>query len=191
MHVSLDGFVATPNGEMDWVTMNDDEVGKYLIADLLTNADTMLLGRVLYQGFESYWPATAKNPSTPKNLVDFANWVDNSPKIVFSTTLKKVEWKNSELIQIKSDEDISEEVKKLKQKPGKDMVIFGGARMAATLVVLGLIDEYRLKLEQVILGSGKPLFKEINERVKLKLVKSKDFDSGVVGLYYESLKKHN
>ena len=132
-----------------------------------------------------------KTLNHPKNLVEFANWIEDSTKVVFSTTLKRVEWKNSELIRIKSDKDISEEVKQLKQQPGKDMVIFGDARMAATLVELGLIDEYRLKLEPVILGNGKPLFKEINERVKLKLVKSKGFNSGVVGLYYEPLKKHN
>ncbi len=70
MHMSLDGFVGRPNGEMDWVTMNDDEIGKYLIGDLLETVDTMLLGRVLYQGFESYWPAAAKNPSTPKDLAE-------------------------------------------------------------------------------------------------------------------------
>jgi len=191
MHISLDGFVGGPNGEMNWITMNDDAMGKYLITDLLTTVDTMLLGRELYQGFENYWPSAAKNPSTPKDLVDFANWIENSPKIVFTKTLEKVGWKNSKLIHIKDNDDISEEVRKLKQQPGKDMVIFGGASMASTLVKLGLIDEYRLKLEPVILGSGKPLFKDIGVRINLKLIKSKTFDSGVVGLYYQPVKKEN
>jgi dihydrofolate reductase len=181
MHMSLDGFVAGPNNELDWTTRNDDEVGKYLISDLLTTVDTTLLGRELYKGFESYWPAAAANPETPKELAEFARWVDNSPKIVFSSTLKKAEWKNSRII----NGDITKEVAKLKQEPGKDIVVFGGARMSSTLASHDLIDEYRLKLEPVIIGKGKPLFKDIKEKIKLKLVKSKIFNSGVAGLYYQ------
>lgn len=189
MDVSLDGFIARPNGELDWATRDDEIMGKYLISDLLSTVDTMLLGRVLYQGFASYWPAAATNPSTPKDLIDFAHWIVNSPKIVFSKTLEKVEWKNSSLVKVKDNHHIAEEVAKLKQQPGGDMVIFGGARLAQTFTELGLIDEYRLKLEPVVLGSGKPLFKDIKARINLKLLKAKTSNSGVVGLYYQPIEK--
>jgi dihydrofolate reductase len=184
MAVSLDGFVCGPNGELDWEN-RDEEVSRYLIPDLLSTVDTMLLGRVLYQGFEQAWPAMAKDPSSPSDLVDFAHWIEDSPKFVFSKTLETVEWKNSRLVAVKDDKDIIQEVKKLKQQPGGDMVLFGGARIAQTFVRLGLIDEYRLKLQPTVLGSGKPLFKDIQDRMPLKLMTSKTFDSGVIGLYYQ------
>src|SRR5260221_7555684 len=98
MHISLDGFIAGTNNELDWATMNDGEMGKYLISDLLSTVDTVLIGRNLYKGFESYWPAAADNPDTPKELAEFARWLDNSPKIVYSKTLKKADWKNSTII---------------------------------------------------------------------------------------------
>jgi dihydrofolate reductase len=145
----------------------------------------MLLGRVLYQGFEQAWPAMAKDPSSPKDLVDFAHWIEDSPKIVFSKTLETVGWKNSRLVSVQDDDDIIQEVKKLKQQSGGDMVLFGGARIAQTFVKLDLIDEYRLKLQPIVLGNGKPLFKDRKDRMNLKLLQSKTFDSGVVGLYYQ------
>jgi dihydrofolate reductase len=183
MFMSLDGFVCGPNDELDW-EIQDEEVGRYLIPDLLSTVDTMLLGRVLYQGFEQAWPAMAKDPSSPSDLVDFAHWVEDSPKIVFSNTLKKAAWKNSMIVPVKDDDDVAKEVAKLKQQPGGDMVLFGGARFAQTLVKTGLIDEYRLKLQPIVLGSGKALFKDSKDRLNLKLMKSKTFTCGVVGLYY-------
>lgn len=185
MHMSLDGFIAGPNGELDWATKTDDVMGKYLITDLLNTTDTILVGRVLYQGFEQAWPAMASNPNSPKDLVDFAHWMEDTPKIVFSNTLEKVEWKNSKLIHVKDDNDITKEIIRLKQEPGRDMVLFGGAKFAQTLVRLELVDEYRFKLEPVVLGSGKSLFQDVKDKMKLKLVKSKVFDP-VVTLYYKS-----
>src|SRR5438876_1691901 len=102
MVISLDGFVGGLNGELDWEN-RDPEVSRYLIPDLLSTVDTMLLGRVLFQGFEEAWPAMASNTSSPKELVDFAHWVEDSPKIVFSKTLDKVGWKNSRLVSAKSN----------------------------------------------------------------------------------------
>ncbi len=166
--MSLDGYISGPSGELDWATMNDDEMGKTLIDDLLETTDTMLLGRVLYQGFQDAWPNTAKDPGSPKELIEFAHWIEDSPKIVFSKTLKNVEWKNSKLISVKNDNDIVKEVAKLRKSSGGDIVLFGGTRMAQTFAELGLIDEYRFKLEPVALGSGKPLFKN---RVHLRLVR--------------------
>ena len=185
MHVSLDGFVCGPNGEQDWMTMNDDEMGHYLISDLQTTVDTMLTGRVLYQGFASFWPTVVNNPSAPKEMVEFAQWMDNTPKVVFSKTLSAVEWKNS----ILAKEDPTTEIAKLKNQPGGNIVVFGGATMVQSLSKSGLIDEYRIKLEPVVLGNGKPLFKDLSDRINLRLIRAKSFDSGVVGLYYEVIRK--
>src|SRR5262249_11550670 len=138
-------------------------------------------GRKTYQGFENYWPAVPKDPSSPKELVEFAHWMENAPKIVFSKTLDKVEWTNSTLAK----GDIAEEVAKLKQQPGNDMVIFGGAGIVSSFVEQGLIDEYRLKVHPVVLGSGLPLWQSVKERRNLKLTQAKAFDTGVVALYYQ------
>lgn len=181
MHVSLDGFVCGPNGEQDWMTMNDGEMGESLVSELLTTVDTMLVGRVLYQGFASFWPSAATNPESPKELAEFANWMQNTQKIVFSKTLTTVKWANSRL----AESNPADEVARLRQQPGGDMVIFGGAGTVSAFTELNLIDEYRIKLEPIVLGAGKPLFKTINDRIKLRLLKAKSFNSGVVGLHYE------
>jgi dihydrofolate reductase len=175
MVYSLDGFVGGTKGELDWEN-RDEEVSRQLVPEFLSTVDTMLLGRVLYQGFQQAWPAMAKNPASPKELVDFARWIEDTPKVV---------WKNSRLVSVKSDDDIAKEVTNLKRQSGGDMVVFGGARFAQTLSRLGLVDEYRLKLQPVALGTGQPLFKS---RVNLKLVKSQAFKSGVVALYYQPAK---
>ncbi|MBX4212516.1 dihydrofolate reductase family protein [Candidatus Pacearchaeota archaeon] len=188
MVMSLDGYVCGPNGELDW-EIRDEEIGRYLIKDFLTTVDSMIMGRVLFEGFHQAWPAMAKDPKSPPDLVEFAHWVENSPKIVFSRSTKTLGWKNSRLITAKDDAEVIREIRKLKSEHGKDMIIFGGARMSQTLVRLGLIDEYRLKVQPIVLGSGQPLFKDIKDRRYLKLIKSKIFDSGVVALYYQPIKK--
>jgi dihydrofolate reductase len=184
MHVSLDGFVCGPHDEMDWTTMNDDQIGKFLIPDLQKTVDTMLVGRVLYQGFEQYWPSVPENPKSPAELIEFAHWMADTPKVVFSNTLEEVNWKNSSLAKA----DPTATVQQLKKQPGGDMVIFGGAMLAAHFVKNNLVDEYRIKLEPVALGKGKSLYKDIADRINLKLINSKAFDSGVTGLYYEVIK---
>ena len=184
MVMSLDGFVGGPDGQLDWEN-RDPEVSRYMVPELLSTADTLLLGRVLYQGFSQAWPAMASNPASPKELVDFAHWIEDTPKIVFSTNMKDPGWKNSKAVNVQNDEDMIKEITKLKQQTGKDMVVFGGARFAQTLSRLNLVDEYRFKVQQVGLGNGLPLFKS---RVNLKLIKSKEFKSGVVALYYQPVK---
>jgi dihydrofolate reductase len=184
MHVSLDGFVCGPQDELDWATMDDDKMGQFMGEDLLKTVDTMLVGRKLFQGFEQYWPSVPENPKSPQELVDFAHWMADTPKVVFTHTLKEVKWKNSRIAQ----SDPSATVHQLKKEAGGDMVIFGGAELAAHFTKNNLIDEFRIKLEPIVLGKGKPLFKDIQQRVRLKLVKSKVFESGVAGLYYEVIK---
>jgi dihydrofolate reductase len=184
MHVSLDGFVCGPKGEQDWMTMNDDEMGRFLANDFQKTADTILTGRILYEGFASYWPKAAQGPAMPAELVSFAKWMEDTHKVVFSRTLKKAEWANSTLAQA----DPVEEVARLKKQKGGDMIIFGGAGIVSYFTSKDLVDEYRLKLEPVILGTGKPLFRDMPGRQHLKLLLSKQFASGVVGLYYQRIR---
>ena len=181
MHMSLDGYVAGTHGELDWATMTDTNMDTELIGELLTTTDTMILGRVLYQGFQDAWPAVAQNPESPKDLVDFANWIENTPKYVYSKSLIESNWKNSRFITVKENEDIVKHVEELKNQEGGDIVLFGGVQIAQTFAELDLIDEYRFKLEPTALGGGKELFKT---KKKLNLISAKQHESGVVTLRY-------
>ncbi|HXV43696.1 MAG TPA: dihydrofolate reductase family protein [Anaerolineae bacterium] len=180
MHISLDGFAAGPNGELDWISY-DEELEKYA-EGVVSTVGAPLYGRVTYQMMESYWPTVLTNPSSTKHEIDHANWVENIPKVVFSKTLEKVEWNNTRLIK----DNIAEEVLKLKQQPGKDLVIFGSPGLTHTFMELDLIDEYRLTVNPVILGQGMPVFKDFKDPSDLKLLNAKTFDSGVVALHYET-----
>ena len=177
--VTLDGFFEGPNKELDWHIV-DEEINEYA-NDLLSNVDALLFGRVTYQLMADYWPAAATNPSTSKSDLEIADKMNNLPKIVFSKTLQEVKWNNSRLVK----ENIAEEISKMKQQPGKDMVIFGSGSIVSTFMQHGLIDEYRIIVNPVVLGNGKPLFKGINGKQNLKLLKTKVFDSGIVILFYE------
>ncbi|MBS4196505.1 dihydrofolate reductase family protein [Lederbergia citri] len=170
--VSLDGFFAGSNGEIDWHHV-DDEYDEYA-KGFLNSVDLLLFGRVTYHLMENFWP-TATN--------DIAYKMNTLPKIVFSTKLEKVQWQNTRLIK----ENIVEEVKQLKQLPGKDMAILGSADLASYLMNAGLVDEFQITIVPVVLGNGKPLFKDIHDRVGMKLLRSKMFKSGNVLLYYEPL----
>jgi len=180
--VTLDGFFAGPKGELDWHIV-DEEFNQYAI-DLLSKVDALLFGKVTYQLMADYWPAAATNPSTPKSDVEIADKMNNLPKIVFSKTLQEVKWNNSRLVK----DNIAEEISKMKQQPGKDMVIFGSGSVVSTFMQHGLIDEYRIIVNPIVLGNGKPLFKGINGKQNLKLLKTKVLGSGVVILYYEPVK---
>jgi dihydrofolate reductase len=177
--VTLDGFFEGPNRELDWHIV-DEEFNEYA-NDLLSNVDALLFGRLTYQLMADYWPAAATNPSTSKSDLEIADKMNNLPKIVFSKTLQRVEWNNSRLVK----ENIAEEISKIKQQAGKDMVIFGSGNIVSAFMHLGLIDEYRIIVNPVVLGSGNPLFKGINEKHNLKLLKTRVFSSGIVILFYE------
>ena len=179
MHVSLDGFVSGPRNEMNWIIM-DDEI--FRDATDLDETDTALYGRVTYQMMESYWPTVLVNPSSTKLELRHAEWVEKVNKIVFSNTLAGTEWNNATLIR----ENIVEQVKKLKQQPGKNMMIFGSPTLTHSFMHWDLIDEYKLNVNPVILGTGTPLFENIFHRVNLKLVSEKKYKSGVIGLRYET-----
>ena len=177
--ITLDGFIAGPNGEMDWVIV-DGAMGKYE-DDIVSAADTLLLGRVTYQSFAGSWPYVPDNPNAQPEEKEYARKLNAMRKIVFSRTLSSVEWNNSSLVQ----EVVPAEIVKLKQEPGRDMLIYGSASLIRTLTTHGLIDEYQLLIHPVMLGGGKPLFQGITDSHKLQLVGTKTFPSGVVGLYYQ------
>jgi dihydrofolate reductase len=177
--VTLDGFFEGPNREIDWHHV-DEEFNGFAI-DQLNSADGLLFGRVTYEMMASYWPTSAATTNDP--IV--AGKMNALSKFVFSRTLKKAEWNNTKLVK----ENIAEEISKLKQQPGKDLLLFGSADLASTLTQLGLIDEYRIMINPVVLGSGKPLFQGIKDKVNLKLLKTRTFRSGNVLLYYQLDKK--
>ena len=180
--VSVDGFFAGLNGEIDW-HMVDDEFNRFAIEQTST-FDTILFGRVTYKLFENYWPTVATDLSISKEDREIAHTINSINKIVFSKTLDKVIWENTKL----SHKIIPEEIIKLKQQPGKDIVIFGSGTIVQSLTNLNLIDEYRLLLNPVVLGKGKPLFSNMQNKLTLKLLKTKTFKSGNVLLCYKPIK---
>ena len=177
INMTLDGFCDHT------VMIADDELHQHY-NELLSNADTLLYGRITYQLMESYWPTVVKNPTGNKPMDEFAVLIDNIPKIVFSHTLKNVDWKNVKLAK----GGIKEEVFELKEQAGKN-ILAGSPSLIVTLMQLDLIDEYQLCVQPIISGNGLRLFKNINDRINLKLIKTKIFGSGSITLYYEPAKK--
>ena len=179
MHTSLDGFVAGPNGEMDWINV-DDEMFEY--AGKQTDmADTALYGRITYQMMESYWPTAADQPNATKHDIQHSRWYNSVTKIVISKTLQQHNLTNTKIIS----DNIAEEIKRIKQQQGKNILIFGSASIAHLLTQHDLIDDYWLFVNPVLLETGIPLFKNIRDRINLKLLENKVFASGVVGLHYK------
>jgi dihydrofolate reductase len=179
MHASLDGYVQGANEwDINWITFND-ELEKYA-QDTLSTVDTVLWGRSTYQGMQQYWTTVPDNPEASDYEKRHAAWVNNALKVVVSTTLDKADWNNSMLVK----DNIEGEIAKLKQQVGGDMVILGSPRLAHSLMRAGLIDEFRINVNPVVLGEGLPLFKDQKDRINLELVSNKTFASGVVGLVY-------
>jgi len=180
INMTIDGFCDHTAG------IADDEIHQHY-NELLSSADTLIYGRITYQLMESYWPSVVKNPTGNKPTDEFAVLINNISKIVFSRTLKSVDWKNTEL----KKEIIREEILELKQSGngGSKNILAGSPSLIVALAQLDLIDEYQLCVHPIILGSGLPLFKSIRERIDLKLLKTKTFGCGAVTLYYEPAKK--
>jgi dihydrofolate reductase len=175
MGVSLDGFIAGPNGEIDW-SAPDEELHRFHNQQT-RELGAQLCGRRLYEEMV-YWETAEENPSAQEHELEFARVWKNLPKIVFSTTLERVEG-NARL----APGGVAQEVAKLKEQPGKDLAV-GGAGLASTLIKLGLIDEYRLFVSPVVLGGGTPYFPALEERINLELVETRTFGSRVVYVRY-------
>jgi dihydrofolate reductase len=179
MSVSLDGFIEGTNGDLGW-TLVDQELHQHF-NDLESATDILLYGRRLYETMAAFWPTADENPSAPPYEIEYARIWKSKPKIVFSRTLDQVGW-NSRLIR----DNVAAEIRRLKDQPGITMSV-GGAGLAATLMQIGLIDEYRLYIAPTILGGGKPMFGALRDRINLQLVETHTFGSGVVLLRYEAV----
>ena len=180
MNMTLDGFC-------DHTAMiADDEIHQHY-NELLSNADTLIYGRITYQLMESYWPSVVKDPTGNKPMDEFAVLIDNISKIVYSRTLKNVSWKNTTL----KKEIIKEEVLELKQSRngGSKNIVVGSPSLIVAFSQLDLVDEYQLCVQPTVLGSGLPLFKNIKDKIDLKFLKTKTFSCGAIMLYYEPTKK--
>jgi dihydrofolate reductase len=178
--ISLDGFFEGPDREIDW--HNVDEEFNEFAEQQLNEVDMLLFGRVTYELMASYWPTESAITNDPI----IANKMNAIPKIVFSKTLDHVAWNNTRLIK----ENSNEEVSNLKQQPGKDLALFGSSKLAVTFMQHGLIDEYRIMINPVILGQGKTMFDGITNSFYLQLLKTKTFRRGNVLLYYHSIRKN-
>ena len=180
LHISLDGFVAGPNGEMDWVYVGEDLFD--YAGERTDQSDTALYGRVTYELMESYWPTAANKPDATRHDIQHSKWYNSVKKVLVSRTMKNTSSKSTRIIR----ENLPAEIEKLKAEPGKEIVIFGSPAVTNLLSEAGLIDEYWLFVNPILLGNGIPLYRSTNNNVKLKLLFSKAFDSGVVCLHYEA-----
>lgn len=178
MHISLDGFVAGPNGELNWAQV-DEELFDY-IGKRISGGDTALYGRVTFQMMESYWPNAAKQPNASKHDIEHSEWYSKVRKIVLSKTLNEADWVNTKIIS----GHLAENLNKIKQAEGEDILVFGSPTATHALMQQDLIDGYLLFLNPIILGQGIPLFKDSSDMKKLKLINSHLFSSGVIELNY-------
>jgi dihydrofolate reductase len=171
--ISLDGYFAGPNNELDWFV--NDEQSMEWSRDILRGADLILYGRVTYEGMAEYWTSAAANdPYITRRL-------NETSKIVFSHTMRKAAWRNSTVVH----EEPAEYVRRTKRQSGKDMVVLGSSTIVSSLLDEDLIDEFRIRVQPVVLGAGRPLFSEQKRWHHLTLRSAKGFRSGVVALHYQ------
>jgi len=181
MNVSVDGFMAAPGGELDWHFEKWTSEMAETLCEQLSKADTIMLGGHTYSAMAAYWPRTGMNYDYPREDIAFAEMMNNYQKVVFSQTLTRLYWNNSRLVK----KNTRDEVVKLKESAGKDIIIFGSATLVSSLINLGLIDEYILWVHPIVLNGGTPLFPAAPGKLAMQLVKVKKFHSGVIVLYYK------
>jgi len=179
LHTSLDGFVAGKNGEMNWISLNEEQfdfVGKQTHA-----SDTYLLGRATFQMMEAYWPSAGNQPQASKHDVEHSAWYNRVEKVVVSNSMQGTGSPNVKVI----NGDLKKQIEELKQSPGKDIIMFGSISVAHALMQLDLIDEYGLFINPVLLGGGLPAFQNITQSLLFTRSHTQYFETGVVGLVYE------
>ena len=179
MQITLDGFVGRPNGENDWMSFEWDEKSTNRVNELTDSSDTILMGRKMTDEFINYWTEVVKNPENPEYA--FARKMVDIPKVVFSKTVTESRWINTAV----ANGDLVEEVEKLKNSSGKDIIVYGGATFVSSLIKNRLIDEFHLIVNPVAIGKGMTIFGDLDEKLKLKLIKAESFASGEVELWYE------
>ena len=185
MHISLDGFVAVLNGEMNWIKVDEeifDHVGKRV-----SEGDTALYGRVTYQMMENYWPTAADKPTATRHDIEHSKWYSKVHKVVLSKTMKDEGLTNTKIISDNLSDSINE-IKQSRSASGgsgsKDILLFGSPSATHSLIQLNLIDGYWLFVNPIILGRGIPLFVDIKDKIKLKLLTTRQFNCGVTELNY-------
>ncbi|MBF8190168.1 dihydrofolate reductase family protein [Nonomuraea sp. K274] len=176
VQTSADGYMAGPNGEMDWVKLPwTDDINAYVGA-LWEPVDCMVLGRRLAEGFIPHWASQPDDES--KETVDQMN---NTPKVVISNTIAESTWENA----VVAGGDLTQTVNKLKSQPGGDMIVCGGGTLVRDLIAKGLLDELHLFVNPVAIGAGMPVFADLGIQQRLRLVATRSFDCGIVALHYE------
>ncbi len=178
MHTSLDGFVARTNGALDWVNI-DDKMFDF-VATMTDQADTALYGRVTYEIMQAYWPKAGLQPNASKHDIEHSTWYNKVPKVVLSKTMNEKDLVNTKVIS----DHLKENITKVKEQEGKNILIFGSPRASQSLLNEGLIDEFWLFVNPILLGNGIPMFSNINIETKLNLIESKNFNGGVIALHY-------
>ena len=182
MHISLDGFVAGPNGEMNWIKA-DQEIFDY-VGKRINEGDTALYGRVTYQMMENYWPTAGDEPTASKHDIEHSKWYNKVHKIVLSKTMQDAGLTNTIIIS----GNLSDRINEIKQSPNggsKEILLFGSPTATHSLIQLNLIDGYWLFVNPIILGQGIPLFVDIKDKIKLKLLPTtRQFTCGVTELNY-------
>ncbi len=179
MHISLDGFVAGPNGEMDWIKV-DQEIFDY-VGKRISEGDTALYGRVTYEMMQSYWPTAGDKPTATKHDIEHSKWYKNVRKVVLSRTMNETGLANTEVIS----DNLPQRINEIKQRAGNEILLFGSPTATHALIQQNLIDGYWLFVNPIILGQGIPLFTDIKEKIKLKLLPTtRQFACGVTELNY-------
>ncbi len=179
VHLSLDGFVASADGGLGWVSITEELFD--FVGQRIQQTDTALYGRVTYQMMEAYWPTAAAQPNASKHDLELSRWYKTVRKVVLSKTLADENHVDTKIIR----SHLRDEITQLKQGAGSEILMFGSPSATHALMAENLIDEYWIFLNPVLLGQGIPLFKKIQHKTQLKLVTSKTFTSGVVCLQYE------
>lgn len=181
MHISLDGFVAGPNGEMNWIKI-DEEIFNH-VGKRIGQTDTALYGRVTYQMMENYWPTAANKPDASKHDIEHSQWYSKAHKVILSNTIKELGLTNTTIINGNLSNRINE-IKQSAKDNNKDILLFGSPRATHAFIEQNLIDGYWLFVNPIILGQGIPLFVNVKDKINLKLLTTKQFASGVVELNY-------